>query len=68
MIKRITIHPGEALREERMESLGLSANRLGQLIGVPHTRISEMIKERRGVAPDTALRLARLLSTAPSSG
>jgi antitoxin HigA-1 len=65
MTKRITTHPGEVLREEYMEPLGLSANRLGQLIGVPHNRISEMIKERRNVTPDTALRLARLFSTTP---
>ena len=65
MTKRITTHPGEVLREEFMKPLGLSANRLGQLIGVPHNRISEMVKERRGVTPDTALRLARLFSTTP---
>jgi addiction module HigA family antidote len=65
MPKRITTHPGEVLREEFMLPLGLSANRLGQLIGVPHNRISEMVKERRGVTPDTALRLARLFSTTP---
>lgn len=65
MAKRITTHPGEVLREEYMEPLGLSANRLGQLIGVPHNRISEIVKERRSVTPDTALRLARLFSTTP---
>lgn len=65
MAKRITTHPGEVLREEYMEPLGLSANRLGQLIGVPHNRISEIIKQRRSVTPDTALRLARLFSTTP---
>ena len=65
MTKRITTHPGEVLREEYMEPLGLSASRPGQLIGVPHNRISEMAKERRNVTPDTALRLARLFSTTP---
>ncbi len=65
MLKRITTHPGGVLREEFKVPLGLSANRLGQLIGVPHNRISEMLKERRAVTPDTALRLARLFSTTP---
>ncbi|GAB4357009.1 MAG: HigA family addiction module antitoxin [Kiloniellaceae bacterium] len=65
MTERITTHPGEVLHEEFMAPLGLSANRLGQLIGVPHNRISEIVKERRGVTPDTALRLARLFSTTP---
>jgi addiction module HigA family antidote len=48
-----------------MTPLGLSANRLGQMVGVPHNRISDIVRERRGVTPDTALRLARLFSTTP---
>ena len=65
MTKRITTHPGEVLRKEYMEPLGLSANKLGQLLGVPHNRISDMVRERRGMTPDTALRLGRLFNTTP---
>jgi addiction module HigA family antidote len=57
--KRVTTHPGEMLREEFMIPLGISANRLALQTGMPATRISEIIHERRGVTADTALRLAR---------
>jgi len=53
------IHPGEILREEFLKPLGLSVNALAQALRVPATRIHEIVKERRGITPDTALRLAR---------
>jgi len=53
------IHPGEMLREEFMVPMGLSANALAIAIGVPATRIGEIVNERRGISGDTALRLAR---------
>jgi addiction module HigA family antidote len=53
------IHPGEILRAEFMEPLHLSMNRLALDLRVPVTRIAEIVHERRGVTPDTALRLAR---------
>ena len=53
------IHPGEILREEFLVPLGLSANALAIAIGVPATRVSEIINERRGITGDTALRLGR---------
>ena len=53
------IHPGEILREEFMEPLGLSANALAISLGVPATRIHEIVNGRRGVTADTAARLAR---------
>ena len=59
------IHPGEILEEEFMKPLGLSANALARAIDVPVTRISEIVRGRRGVTADTALRLARLLGTTP---
>jgi len=62
---RIATHPGEVLHEEFMEPLGLSANRLGTMLGVPHNRISDIIRGRRGVTADTALRLARCFGTTP---
>jgi len=57
------IHPGEILEEEFMRPLGLSANRMARRIDVPVTRISEILRGKRGITADTALRLARLLGT-----
>lgn len=53
------IHPGEILREEFLGPLGLSANALAIALGVPATRIHEIVNERRGITADTAARLAR---------
>jgi addiction module HigA family antidote len=53
------LHPGEMLREEFMKPLSLSANALSIALRVPVTRISEILRERRGITADTALRLAR---------
>lgn len=53
------VHPGEVLREDFLAPLGLSVNALSVALGVPATRIHEIVKERRGVTPDTAARLAR---------
>lgn len=53
------IHPGEMLREEFLIPMGLSANALAIAIGVPATRIGEIVNERRGITADTALRLGR---------
>ncbi len=57
------IHPGEILRAEFMQPLGLSMNRLALDLRVPVTRIAEIVHERRGITPDTALRLARYFNT-----
>ena len=57
------IHPGEILRAEFMEPLKLSMNRLALDLRVPVTRIAEIVHERRGITPDTALRLARYFDT-----
>lgn len=59
------IHPGEILREEFLEPLGMSANALSMALRVPAPRINEVVRERRGVSTDTALRLARFFSTTP---
>lgn len=53
------VHPGEVLREDYLTPLGLSVNALAVAIDVPATRIHEIVKERRSVTADTALRLAR---------
>ena len=57
------IHPGEILREDYLLPLGLSMNRLALDLRVPVTRIAEIVRERRGITPDTALRLARYFNT-----
>lgn len=54
-----TIHPGEILREEFLVPMGMSVNALALALCVPATRLHEIIKERRSITPDTALRLAR---------
>lgn len=53
------IHPGEILREDFLLPLGLSVNALANALRVPSTRLHEIVKERRAISPDTALRLAR---------
>lgn len=53
------VHPGEVLREDFLVPLGLSVNALSVALGVPATRIHEIIKERRAVTADTAARLAK---------
>jgi len=60
---RIKTHPGEVLREEFMEPMGISANALAIALRVPATRIGEIIKERRAISADTALRLSRYFGT-----
>jgi addiction module HigA family antidote len=59
------LHPGEMLREDFMKPLGLSANALAIALRVPVTRISEIVRERRGITADTALRLARYFNMTP---
>ena len=53
------VHPGEVLRKEYLEPMGLSVNALAQKLRVPSTRLHEIVKERRSVSADTALRLAQ---------
>ena len=58
------VHPGEILREE-LEELGMSAKAIARELGVPQNRISDILRGRRGITADTALRLARYLNTTP---
>lgn len=53
------IHPGEVLQEDFLEPLGMSANALANKLGVTPARISEIVREKRGITADTALRLAK---------
>jgi addiction module HigA family antidote len=53
------VHPGEILREDCLVPLGTSANALAKALNVPAPRINDIVRERRGVSADTAMRLAR---------
>jgi addiction module HigA family antidote len=53
------VHPGEVLREDYLVPLGMSANALAKALNVPAPRINDIVRERRGVSADTAMRLAR---------
>ena len=59
------VMPGEILREEFMEPLGLSQNGLARAIGVPPRRINEIVHGKRAITADTALRLAAYLGPDP---
>lgn len=59
------IHPGEILREEYLKPLDMSVNALAEALHLTATRINDIVRERRGVTPDTALRLARYFDTSP---
>ena len=53
-------HPGEMLLEEFLKPLGMTQAELAEKIGVSYPRVNELIRGKRGVTPDTALRLERL--------
>ena len=57
------IHPGEILLEEFMEPLGLSQNALARALGIDPARINEIVRGKRSISADTALRLARYFGT-----
>lgn len=64
-LQRITTHPGEMLREEFLIPLGISQNALAMKIRVPATRIGEIVRGKRAITPDTALRFARFFGNSP---
>ena len=57
---RAPTHPGEMLSEEFLKPLGMTQTELAQRIGVSYPRVNELVHGKRGVTPDTALRLERL--------
>ena len=59
------IHPGEILFEEFLIPLEVTAYRLSKEIGIPQTRISEIIKGNRRITADTALRLGKFFGNSP---
>lgn len=56
------IHPGEQLKEE-LDEIGISAAAFAEALGVPANRITEILRHKRGITADTALRLARYFGT-----
>lgn len=65
-MKRLTnIHPGEVLREEFLKPMELSQYRLAVDTGLPHSRVTAIVKNRRRITAETALRLGRYLNTGP---
>src|SRR5579871_2565895 len=58
-------HPGETLHEDFLKPLRLSVNKLALELRVPATRLSEIVRGRRSITADTALRLARYFNTTP---
>jgi addiction module HigA family antidote len=53
------LHPGELLRDEFLEPMGITAYELAKAIGVPAPRVYDIVREKRGISADTALRLSR---------
>lgn len=58
-------HPGEILRTEFLDEMGLTQYRLAVDTGIPHSRITAIVAGRRAITPDTALRLARYFGNSP---
>lgn len=63
MEKLENIHPGEVLLEEFLKPMGISAYRLAKETHIPQTRVSLIIKGRRSITADTALRFAKFFGT-----
>lgn len=64
-MKRRPTHPGEMLREDFLPDYGLTVTSLAQAIGVSRQSINELLKERRRLTPEMALRLSRLFGNSP---
>ena len=64
-IKRRPTHPGEMLREDFLPDYGLSVSALASAVGVSRQSINELLRSRRAVSPEMALRLGRLFGNSP---
>ena len=62
---RSPTHPGLMLREEFLEPLSITQRELADAILVPYQRVNEIINEKRGITPNTALRLAKYFGNTP---
>jgi antitoxin HigA-1 len=59
------IHPGEMLREDFLPDYGLTVSGLAEALGVSRQTVNELLRERRSVSPEMALRLSRLFGNSP---
>jgi addiction module HigA family antidote len=64
-MKRRPTHPGEMLREDFLPDYGLTVSSLAEAVGVSRQSINELLRERRSISPQMALRLARLFGNSP---
>jgi addiction module HigA family antidote len=64
-LKLSPVHPGEILKEEFLEPMGISQYRLAKDISVPPRRINEIVHGKRAITADTALRLGRFFNMSP---
>jgi antitoxin HigA-1 len=60
---RAPVHPGEVLREEFLEPMGLTQVELAKHLDIPFQRVNMIVNEKRAITPDSALRLSRLFGT-----
>jgi addiction module HigA family antidote len=65
MKKHLNIHPGELLREDFLKPLGITAYRLAKDAKLPHQRVNDVIRERRGITAETDLHLCAYFGQAP---
>jgi addiction module HigA family antidote len=64
-MKRKPTHPGEMLREDFLPDYDLSVSGLAEALGVSRQSVNELLRERRAVSPEMALRLGRLFGNSP---
>lgn len=62
---RIATHPGEILKEEFLDPVGITQVALAQHIGIPLQRVNEIVRGKRGITPETAWLLSQALGTTP---
>lgn len=65
MAKLASLHPGEVLREEFMEPMGITAYALAKACHIERPRLERIVREQQGISADTALRLSRYFGTTP---
>lgn len=65
--RNLVSHPGEILKQEFLEPLGISVYALSEAMGVPRTRMNDVVLGRRGISADTAIRLGKFFATEPQS-
>jgi addiction module HigA family antidote len=65
MPKHLNVHPGELLREDFLKPMGVTAYRLAKDTRLPPQRVNAIVNEKRGITPDTDLRLCTYFGLAP---